>query len=59
MLRSALDPEAWKALGALNASWTGGSANMVAVQEILRAPEDVFGYVLIVDTVVYSFWLLL
>ncbi|RAG63191.1 hypothetical protein DN550_33225, partial [Burkholderia multivorans] len=59
ILRSALDPEAWKALGALNASWTGGSANMVAVQEILRAPEDVFGYVLIVDTVVYSFWLLL
>lgn len=59
ILRSVLDPEAWKALGALNASWTGGSANMVAVQEILKAPEDVFGYVLIVDTVVYSFWLLL
>lgn len=59
ILRAALDPEAWKALGALNASWTGGSANMVAVQEILRAPEDIFGYVLIVDTVVYSFWLLL
>ncbi|GAA0035453.1 DUF819 family protein [Brevibacterium metallidurans] len=59
ILRSVLDPEAWKALGALNASWTGGSANMVAVQEILQAPEDVFGYVLIVDTVVYSFWLLL
>ncbi len=59
ILRSALDPEAWRALGALNASWTGGSANMVAVQEILQAPEDVFGYVLIVDTVIYSFWLLL
>ncbi|WP_211978777.1 DUF819 family protein [Brevibacterium sp. W7.2] len=59
ILRSVLDPEAWKALGALNASWTGGSANMVAVQEILQAPEDVFGYVLIVDTVIYSFWLLL
>ncbi|GAA3848035.1 MULTISPECIES: DUF819 family protein [Brevibacterium] len=59
ILRSVLDPEAWKALGALNASWTGGSANMVAVQEILKASEDVFGYVLIVDTVIYSFWLLL
>lgn len=32
---------------------------MVAVQEVLQAPENVFGYVLIVDTVLYSFWLLL
>jgi uncharacterized membrane protein len=59
ILHSSLDPEAWKALGALNASWTGGSANMVAVQEVLHAPKAVFGYVLIVDTVLYSFWLLL
>ena len=59
ILQSTLDDEAWKALGALSASWTGGSANMVAVQGILEAPEAVFGYVLIVDTVLYSFWLLL
>lgn len=59
MFRAALDAEAWKALGALSGSWTGGSANMVAVQGILEAPEDVFGYVLIVDTVLYSVWLLL
>ena len=59
IVHSALAPESWKALGALNASWTGGSANMVAVQNILEAPEDIFGYVLIVDTVLYSFWLLL
>src|SRR5699024_10435934 len=59
IVHSALAPESWKALGALNASWTGGSANMVAVQDILEAPEDIFGYVLIVDTVLYSFWLLL
>ena len=59
IVHSGLAPESWKALGALNASWTGGSANMVAVQNILEAPEDIFGYVLIVDTVLYSFWLLL
>lgn len=59
VFRAALDSEAWKALGALSGSWTGGSANMVAVQGILQAPEDVFGYVLIVDTVLYSVWLLL
>lgn len=58
VLQKTLDPEAWKALGALSASWTGGSANMVAVQSILHAPQDVFGYVLIVDTIVYSVWLL-
>lgn len=58
-LKSALHPEAGKALGALAASWTGGSANMVAVQGIVHAPENIFGYVLIVDTVLYSLWLLL
>lgn len=59
ILQATLDDEAWRALGALSASWTGGSANMVAVQGILEAPEAVFGYVLIVDTVLYSFWLLM
>jgi len=59
IFQAALDDEAWKALGALSGSWTGGSANMVAIQGILQAPENVFGYVLIVDTVVYSVWLLL
>lgn len=59
VFQAVLDDQAWKALGALSGSWTGGSANMVALQGILQAPEDVFGYVLIVDTVLYSVWLLL
>ncbi|MBU8578307.1 DUF819 domain-containing protein [Brevibacterium luteolum] len=58
VFRGLLDPEAWKGLSALAASWTGGSANMVAVQGILEAPENVFGHVLIVDTIIYSVWLL-
>ncbi|WP_369203962.1 DUF819 domain-containing protein [Streptomyces sp. PU-14G] len=57
-LHGALDDGASKALGALAASWTGGSANMVAVQGVVHAPENVFGYALIVDTIVYSLWLL-
>ena len=57
--QSALHPEAWKVLGALLASWTGGSANMVAVQDILQAPENIFGYALITDTIGYSVWLML
>lgn len=59
VFRGVLDPEAWKGFAALAGSWTGGSANMVAVQEILQAPESLFGHVLIVDTIVYSLWLLL
>ncbi|GAA2099849.1 DUF819 domain-containing protein [Brevibacterium salitolerans] len=59
LFRGVLDPEAWKVLGALLASWTGGSANMVAVQDILQAPEAIFGYALITDTIIYSVWLML
>jgi len=49
--------ETWRAFAALAGSWTGGSANMVAVQGILQAPENIFGYALIMDTVNYSVWL--
>lgn len=59
IFQTGLHPEADKALGALAGSWTGGSANMVAVQGIVHAPKQIFGYVLIVDTVLYSLWLLL
>lgn len=58
VLKGVLDAEAWKGLAALAASWTGGSANMAAVQGILNPPENIFGHVLIVDTIVYSVWLL-
>src|SRR5699024_29443 len=39
-------------------SCAGGSANMVAVQDILQAPENIFGYALITDSLVYSVWLM-
>src|SRR5699024_10877750 len=58
IFQGALHPEAWKVFGALLASWTGGSANMVAVQDILQAPETIFGYALITDTIMYSVWLM-
>ena len=32
---------------------------MVAVQDILQAPENIFGYALITDTIGYSVWLML
>ncbi|AXK46972.1 DUF819 domain-containing protein [Brachybacterium saurashtrense] len=58
LFQAALHDESWKAFGALLASWTGGSANMVAVQDILQAPESIFGYALITDTILYSVWLM-
>src|SRR5699024_8035620 len=59
LFQGALHQESWKALGALLGSWTGGSANMVAIQDILQAPESIFGYALITDTLIYSLWLML
>jgi len=59
VFQAALHQESWRALAALLSSWTGGSANMVAVQDILQAPENIFGYALITDTLIYSIWLML
>ncbi|MDU7361025.1 MAG: DUF819 family protein [Propionibacteriaceae bacterium] len=58
IFRAALGDGSWRVFGAMLASWTGGSANMVAVQDILQGPETLFGYALITDTLVYSVWLM-
>ena len=39
-LRPWLPPEAWKAVGALSATWIGGSANLVAVATALGLSPD-------------------
>lgn len=52
-----LPPEAWKALGALSASWTGGSANMLAVKEALAVPETVFAPLVVVDPFFAYAWM--
>lgn len=50
--------DTWRAFGALAGSWTGGSANMVALQGILKVPENIFGYVLMMDTINYAVWVM-
>src|SRR6187402_2058698 len=35
IFRNALPADGWKMLGALTATWTGGSANLVAVKQIV------------------------
>lgn len=52
-----LPPEAWKSVGALAASWTGGSANMIAVKGALEIPDAVFSPILIVDPLMAYSWL--
>ncbi len=49
--------EFWSGFAALSASWTGGSANMIAVKEALGTPNDVFLPMVVVDTVVPYVWM--
>jgi uncharacterized membrane protein len=49
--------EFWSGFGALSASWTGGSANMIAVKEALSVPDAVFAPMVIVDTIVPYLWM--
>ncbi len=50
--------DTWRAFGALGGSWTGGSANMVALQGVLKVPENIFGYTLMMDTINYAVWVM-
>lgn len=57
ILRPWLPPDAWKAVGALTATWTGGSANLVAVATTLGLSPELSGVIIIVDTVVGYSWM--
>jgi uncharacterized membrane protein len=57
VLRPWLPADAWKAVGALAATWTGGSANLVAVATTLGLSPDLQGVIIIVDTVVGYSWM--
>lgn len=59
IMKDFLGQDAWKALGALCGSWIGGSGNMAALQEILDVSESDYAYALVVDSITYSFWLML
>jgi uncharacterized membrane protein len=57
IFRSRLPAEAWSGFAALSASWTGGSANMIAVKEALGTPDAVFLPMVVVDTLVAYSWM--
>ena len=52
-----LPAEAWKSIGTLAATWTGGSLNMVAMQTILDVPQETFAALIAVDTIVAYSWM--
>jgi len=52
-----LGPDAWKAFGALSASWIGGTANLVAVSQMTDA-GGLEGLAILMDSVIaYLIWL--
>ncbi len=57
LFANSVPPETWKGVGALSASWIGGSANMLAVKEALQTPDSVFAPMVIVDTVIPYTWM--
>ncbi len=52
-----LTPDAWTGYGALAGSWIGGTGNMAAVAEGIKAPPEMFGLAVLADNLVYLVWL--
>jgi len=53
-----LDHDAAAVFAALAGSWTGGTANMLAVAGALDVREELMGYALIVDSIDYTLWVM-
>ncbi|TDS17200.1 DUF819 family protein [Sphingobacterium paludis] len=51
--------EVWRGLGALAGSWIGGSANQVALREILEPSPQLFSSIIAVDVFVAYIWMAL
>ncbi len=57
LIKQWVGSQMWSGFGALSASWTGGSANMIAAKEALQSPDAVFMPMVIVDTIVPYAWM--
>jgi uncharacterized membrane protein len=57
IMRDWLGPDVWKAYGALAGSWTGGTANLTAVSEMLDASAAETGLAVLGDATIYTAWL--
>jgi uncharacterized membrane protein len=57
LLKGYFDQVAAKGFGALSASWTGGTANMIAVSGAVGLDAQTLGYCLVSDSINYAAWL--
>lgn len=57
LFEGVLPSDAWKGFAALSGSWIGGTANMVAIQQSVEAPDSILGPIIVVDTVVGYGWM--
>jgi uncharacterized membrane protein len=57
IFRPFLPEDIWKGFAALSASWTGGSANMLAVAKGLDTPDSIYLPMVVVDTIVPYVWM--
>lgn len=58
LLRSQFPPEAWKGVGTLAGTWTGGSMNLLALRTILETPEAIFTSLIVVDAIMAYGWMM-
>lgn len=56
LFRQWLPAEGWMMVSALSATWSGGSANLVAVKESVGLPDNLLPSVLLADAICYSVW---
>ncbi|MCQ4163747.1 DUF819 family protein [Tahibacter harae] len=56
LFRAWLPAEGWKMLAALSATWTGGSANLLAVKQVIGLDDSALSPVLLADALCYSLW---
>jgi uncharacterized membrane protein len=52
-----LPEDAWQGMGALSGSWIGGSSNMVAIGTSIDVRDELFGVMIIIDTVIGYGWM--
>lgn len=57
LFQGKVDVHAWQNIGSLAASWTGGSANMMAVRSAYQIPNEAFAPMVVIDTVLAYSWM--
>ena len=58
LFRPLLPDDGWQMLAALSATWTGGSANLLAVKQAIGLSDSSLSPVLLADALCYSLWVI-